>query len=92
LRSVFGGYELAHDPHGVTIQDILCAIRNAHDAEEEPESELLTKVVLPILLVAEQKFGQALGRISLDDMVQRAASRDNGAGRQESSVEATVKC
>ena len=67
-----GGYELAREPHSVTIQDILRAASNAFEAEEEPNSELVAKVVLPVLSVAEREFGQALSRISLDDMVQRA--------------------
>ena len=72
VRGQHGGYELAREPHSVTIQDILRAASNAFEAEEEPNSELVAKVVLPVLSVAEREFGQALSRISLDDMVQRA--------------------
>jgi hypothetical protein len=52
--------------------------------ERNRTPELVAKVVLPALLVAEQEFGQALSRISLDDMVHRAALqwRRNGSPRQ----------
>ena len=46
--------------------------------------------MLPVLSVAEQEFGQALSRISLDDMVHRAALNGNGSGRHESSLEPHV--
>ena len=72
VRGQHGGYELAREPHSVTIQAILRAASNAFEAENEPNSELVAKVVLPVLSVAEREFGQALSRISLDDMVQRA--------------------
>jgi Rrf2 family transcriptional regulator, iron-sulfur cluster assembly transcription factor len=90
IRGPRGGYELARESHSVTANDILHAVSAFHEASET--SELIVKVVLPFLSVAEQEFGQALSRIGLEDMVQRAASRDNGASRQESGVEATVKC
>jgi len=53
-------------------------------AEEEPNSELVVKVVLPVLSAAEQEFGQALSRINLDDMA-RHAERLNGGGGSESA-------
>jgi Rrf2 family protein len=72
IRGPHGGYELARERRGVTAYDILRAAGTVHEAGEEPNSELVAKVVLPILSVAEQEFGRALSRISLDDMVQRA--------------------
>jgi DNA-binding IscR family transcriptional regulator len=71
IRGPYGGYELARERRGVTANDILRAADTVHEAGEEPNSELVAKVVLPALLVAEQEFGQALSRISLDDMVHR---------------------
>jgi hypothetical protein len=69
----YGGYELAREAHEVTIQDILRAASNAtQEAGEASNSEILDKVVLPILSVAEQGLGLALNRITLDDMVRRA--------------------
>jgi hypothetical protein len=41
--------------------------------------------VLPFLSSAEQEFGQALSRISLDDMA-RHAERLNGRGGAESAT------
>jgi hypothetical protein len=70
----------------VSANDILCAAGTVHEAGTEPNSELVAKVVLPVLSVAEQEFGQALSRISLDDMVHRAALNGNGTGRHESGV------
>ena len=73
IRGPHGGYVLAPDRRGVTANDILRAAGTVHEAGEEPNSEFVAKVVLPVLSIAEQEFGQALSRISLDDMVQRAA-------------------
>jgi Rrf2 family transcriptional regulator, iron-sulfur cluster assembly transcription factor len=74
IRGPNGGYELAREHHGVTANDILRAARTVHEAEKETNSELVAKVVLPVLSAAEQEFGHALSRISLDDMVKRATS------------------
>ena len=74
IRGPHGGYELARERRGVTANEILRAAGTVHEAGEEPNSELVAKVVLPVLSAAEQEFGQALSRISLDDMVHRAAS------------------
>jgi hypothetical protein len=52
IRGPYGGYELAREPHSVTIQDILRAAINAHEAGEELDSEIVAKVVLPVLSVA----------------------------------------
>jgi DNA-binding IscR family transcriptional regulator len=90
IRGPYGGYELARERRGVTANDILRAADTVHEAGEEPNSELVAKVVLPALLVAEQEFGQALSRISLDDMVHRAALNGDGTGRHDSGVEPHV--
>ncbi len=66
--------------------DILRAAGTVEAAEEEPNSELVVKVVLPVLLAAEREFGQALSRINLDDLVRHAALNGNGTGRDESGV------
>jgi Rrf2 family transcriptional regulator, iron-sulfur cluster assembly transcription factor len=78
VRGPNGGYQLARDRRGVTANDILGAAETVHEAGEEPNSEFVAKIVLPVLSVAEQEFGQALSRISLDDMVQRAVGNGNG--------------
>jgi Rrf2 family protein len=87
IRGPRGGYELARERHGVTANDILRAAGTVDAAEEESKSELVVKVVLPVLSAAEQEFGQALSRINLDDMVRHAALNGNGTDRDESGVE-----
>jgi Rrf2 family transcriptional regulator, iron-sulfur cluster assembly transcription factor len=90
IRGPHGGYELARERRGVTASDILRAAGTVQEAEEELTSELVAQVVLPVLSVAEEEFGQALSRISLDDMVHRAAFHSNGRGRHKSEVEPHV--
>jgi Rrf2 family protein len=85
IRGPYGGYELARERRGVTANDILRSAATGHDAGEELNSELLAKVVLPVLSVAEQEFGKALSRISLDDMLERAALNGDATGRDESA-------
>jgi Rrf2 family transcriptional regulator, iron-sulfur cluster assembly transcription factor len=92
IRGPYGGYELARERRRVTANDILRAAGTVHEAEEEPNSEFVAKVVLPVLSVAEQRFGQELSRISLDDLVRHAALNGNGTGRHESGVEPRVDC
>jgi Rrf2 family transcriptional regulator, iron-sulfur cluster assembly transcription factor len=77
IRGPHGGYELARERRGVTANDILRAAGTVHEPGMEPTSELVAKVVLPILSAAEHEFGQALSRINLDDMA-RHAERLNG--------------
>ena len=90
IRGPHGGYKLAREWRGVTLNDILRAASTVHEAGKEPTSELVAQVVLPVLSLAEQEFGQALSRISLDDMVHRAALNGNGTGRHESGGEPHV--
>ena len=89
-RGPHGGYKLARECRGVTLNDILRAAGTVHEARKEPTSELVAQVVLPVLSVVEQEFGQALSRISLDDLVHRAALNGNGTGRHESGAEPHV--
>jgi Rrf2 family iron-sulfur cluster assembly transcriptional regulator len=72
IRGPRGGYELARDPSGVTANDILRA--STGEDGDEPTSEIVTKVVLPVLSVVEQAFKQALSQINLNDMVRYAQS------------------
>jgi Rrf2 family transcriptional regulator, iron-sulfur cluster assembly transcription factor len=85
IRGPYGSYELARERHFVTANDILRAASTVHEAGEEPNSELIAKVVLPVLSIAEEEFGQAPSRISLDDMVQRAALHGHRVGRHEAA-------
>jgi Rrf2 family protein len=72
VRGPNGGYELACERNGVTVNDILRAAGIGD--EEELKSEIVTKVVLPVLSPAEQALGQALNQISLNDIVRYAES------------------
>src|SRR5215471_1492520 len=48
IRGPHGGYELARERRGVTANDILRAAGTVHEAEGEPESDLVARVVLPV--------------------------------------------
>jgi Rrf2 family transcriptional regulator, iron-sulfur cluster assembly transcription factor len=73
IRGPRGGYELARDRRRVTANDILRAAGTVDEADEaEVGSELLTKIVLPAMAHAEQEFGVALARISLEDLARDA--------------------
>jgi Rrf2 family transcriptional regulator, iron-sulfur cluster assembly transcription factor len=85
VRGPRGGYELARDRRGVSANDILRAAGTVDAGEQEPGSELISKVVIPLLSIAEQEFGRALSRIKLDDMT-RQAERLDGSGSVESGA------
>jgi Rrf2 family iron-sulfur cluster assembly transcriptional regulator len=79
IRGPRGGYELARDRRGVTVNDILRAAGTVDEPGEEPSSELMNKVVIPVLSTAEQEFGLALSRINLEDMTRHAEGLNGGA-------------
>ena len=79
FRGPAGGYGLVGERKGVTVHDIL---RAAAAPVAEPNSELLKSVVLPVLSGAEREFGQALSRITLDDIVKFASLNSYGAERR----------
>jgi len=85
VRGPRGGYELARDRRGVSANDILRAAGTVDAGEQEPGSELISKVVIPLLSIAEQEFGRALSRIKLDDMT-RQAERLDGSGSVDSGA------
>lgn len=81
VRGPRGGYELARDRGRVNANDILRAAGTVDEADEAHiGSELLTKIVLPAVAQAEQEFGTALARISLDDLA-RAAQALRSVGK-----------
>ena len=88
IRGPRGGYELARERGGVTANDILRAAGTVHELAAEPSSELVEKVVLPILSAAEHEFGQALSRISLDDMARHAEGLNGKGGGTGATTEA----
>jgi Rrf2 family iron-sulfur cluster assembly transcriptional regulator len=73
IRGPRGGYELARDRRRVTANDILRAAGTVDEVDEAHDgSDLLTKIVLPAMASAEQEFGIALARISLEDLARDA--------------------
>jgi Rrf2 family protein len=82
VRGPHGGYELARDRRGVTASDILRAAVTVDESQEARQdvqgSDLMLRVVMPVLSVAEQEFGRALSRINLEDMARHAEGL-NGA-------------
>jgi Rrf2 family protein len=84
IRGPRGGYCLAGDGR-VTANDIVRAAGADAFPGEEPKSELIANVVLPLISAVEEECGQALGRISLDDMVNRAATNGNATRATEQS-------
>jgi Rrf2 family protein len=78
IRGPRGGYELARDRARVTANDILRAAGTVDGLAEGSGSELMDKLVVPALSVAEAEFGSALDRINLDDMARRAESLNGG--------------
>ncbi len=80
IRGPRGGYELARDRRRVTANDILRAAGTVEEADvKHAGSELLIKIVLPAMANAEQEFGVALARISLEDLaIEAQALKANG--------------
>jgi Rrf2 family protein len=73
IRGPRGGYELARERRRVSVNDILRAAGTVDEIDDQSaDSELLNKVVLPVLSSAEREFGVALSRINLDDMARSA--------------------
>jgi Rrf2 family protein len=80
IRGPRGGYELARDRRRVTANDILRAAGTVDEADaNDTGSELLTKIVLPAMANAEQEFGVALARISLEDLAHEAQTLRSAA-------------
>ncbi len=80
VRGPRGGYELARDRRRVNANDILRAAGTVDEADEaQIGSEFLTKIVLPALTQAEQEFGIALARISLEDLARDAQTLRSSA-------------
>jgi Rrf2 family protein len=78
IRGPGGGYELAGPRGDITAEAILRAAATVDEdgdaASASTNSPLLTAVVLPAMAQAEKVFCDALARISVEDMVSRAAA------------------
>jgi Rrf2 family iron-sulfur cluster assembly transcriptional regulator len=70
-RGPHGGYELTRDRSAVTLSDILDAL-DVGEPKDQPKSETVTTIVLPVLSLTEQAFAKALSQITLDDLVRYA--------------------
>lgn len=88
-RGPRGGYELARERHQVTANDILRAAGTVDAVEQELASELVRRVVVPALAMAEVEFGLALNRINLDDMARHAESLADGPNVDEGAARRT---
>jgi Rrf2 family protein len=83
VRGPRGGYELAREQRRISADDILRAAGTVDDLDEAPlsGSPLLSQVVVPALLQAEQAFSAALGKVSVEVLVRAAeASKTSPAG------------
>lgn len=79
VRGPRGGYELARAPGDVTANEILRAAGTVEDAEEpQGGTAMLENVVLPALANAEQEFGVALARITIEELVRNARTHADG--------------
>ena len=77
VRGPRGGYELARDEKDIGADEILRAAGTVEDHDDAPvtDSNLLANVVVPALERAEEKFSEALSRITVADL---AKSADGG--------------
>ena len=77
VRGPRGGYELARSEGDIAADEILRAAGTVEDGDDTPaaDSALLANVVTPALARAEEKFSEALARITVADL---AKSADKG--------------
>jgi Rrf2 family protein len=70
IRGPGGGYELAAEPREITAEQILHAAE-LMDEDRAPQSSspLVVDIVLPAVAHAEKALLDALGRITIEDMV-----------------------
>src|ERR1700759_482723 len=62
IRGPRGGYDLAREQRGISVDDILRAAGTVEEADDASlaDSEVLSRVVLPALAQAERAFSAAL--------------------------------
>jgi Rrf2 family transcriptional regulator, iron-sulfur cluster assembly transcription factor len=82
VRGPRGGYELARDEKEIGADEILRAAGTVEDHNDAPltDSTLLANIVVPALERAEEKFSEALSRITVADL---ARSADKGHKSEE---------
>ena len=70
IRGPGGGYELAAEPREITAEQILRAAELIDEAPSvQSNSPLVVDIVLPAVAHAEKALSEALGRITIEDMV-----------------------
>jgi Rrf2 family transcriptional regulator, iron-sulfur cluster assembly transcription factor len=76
VRGPRGGYELARKESDIGAHEILRAAGTVEDNDDPPlnGSPLLENVVVPALARAEEKFSEALSRITVADLAKSAES------------------
>jgi Rrf2 family transcriptional regulator, iron-sulfur cluster assembly transcription factor len=81
VRGPRGGYELAREESDIGADEILRAAGTVDDHNDAPvtDSALLANIVVPALARAEEKFSEALARITVADLA-KAADRGQKAG------------
>jgi Rrf2 family protein len=74
-RGPRGGYELARERRRVTVADVLRAIGagGGEGGGQEPHSDLLDGVIMPVLSAATEAFLAELDRVTVEDLCRRAA-------------------
>jgi Rrf2 family protein len=74
-RGPHGGYELGRERKRISAEDIVRAAGHVEDHDPAPALTLIDEVVRPALADAERAFSNALGRVSIDDIVRSAEER-----------------
>ena len=85
VRGPNGGYELACERNGVTVNDILRAAGIGDEEEEELKSEIVTKVCFPPAQPDQSKRYSPLCRVD-GNACPNACSAGDRTGRDESCV------
>jgi Rrf2 family protein len=77
VRGPRGGYELGREQKHITAVDILRAAGTTDEDSDEvfPPASQITTVVLPALAQAERAFAAALGKISIEELVNSAVRK-----------------
>lgn len=72
IRGPRGGYELARERRRITAASVLRAVSTGNGADEVLGSQLVRKVVAPIIEAAGKVFLAELETITIDDICRRA--------------------
>ena len=84
MRGPRGGYELARDRRRISAGEIVRAAMASTGEDSEPpvpESELVTRVVEPMVRGAGEVFLAALDEITIDDLCREEEKTSAGEGK-----------